>query len=175
MNYDYINQIHDYWMSDIFPHLVHRYTTVSFEDYLRRISFLPSCKWIRKMEKVKIARVPFAVIPHDFVKKYKDCCVTYNAPTKPDEGLQRIIYQFSPTLHLEASLWIWIENKILQSYVMMTVCYHEEKEYLAFIDDLYTIRREGNTEDKMNLTGFMVSQPVDIHSDMSAKKELTIA
>lgn len=160
MNYDHLNQVHEYWRNDIFPHLVHRYPVVSFEDYLRRFSFLPSCKWIQKMERVKLARVPFAINPQEFVKKYKSHCITYNTPAKPEDGIQRVIYQMSPTLHFEAGLWVWIENKVVNSYIMIFVCYNEEKEYLSFIDELYSMRRTGNTEDKTSLPGFMFSQPI---------------
>jgi len=127
------------------------------------------------MEKVKLARVPFAVIPKDFVKKYEAHCVTYNAPSKPEDGLQRVIYQLSPTLHFEASFWVWVENKLVHSYVMVFVCYNEEKEYLDFVDDLYTLRREGNTEDKVDLPGFMFVQTADLQPTATTKKELTIA
>ena len=169
MNYDHLNQIHEFWRNDVFPDLVHRHSVSSFDDYLRKFSFLPSCKWIQQMEKVKLSRVPFAVIPQDFVKKYKAHCVTYNAPAKPEDGLQRAIYQLSPTLHFEAAFWAWIENKLVHSYVMVFVCYNDEKEYLDFVDDLYEIRRTGNTEDKQILPGFMGMQPIGFHPSTTEK------
>lgn len=157
MNYDHLNQVHEYWRNDIFPHLTHKYTVASFDDYLKKFSQIPSGKWIYDMEKVKIGRVLFAVIPVELVTKYKKYCVTYNAPNKPEEGLQRVIYQMSPTLHFEAAIWVWIEQKIVNSYAMAFACYHDEKEYLEFTDELYKIRRVGNTEDKIH-AGFAQPQ-----------------
>ena len=114
------------------------------------------------MEKVKVSRVPFAMIPEEFTKKYKSFSVTYNAPVKPEDGIQRAIYQISPTLHLEAAFWAWIENKVINAYVMVIVCYHDEIEYLNFVDELYKMRRVGNTEDKSLPPGFAdLIQPTD--------------
>lgn len=152
MNYDHLNQVHEYWRNKIFPHLVHNYTSSSFDDYLRKFSFLPHGKWIKDVEKVKMNRIPIAFDPEAFVKKYKKHCVTYNAPIKPEDGLQRAIYQLSPTLHSELALWAWVEHNQLQSYAVAFACYHSEDEYLEYVDDLWKIRREGNTEEKM--TGF---------------------
>jgi hypothetical protein len=109
------------------------------------------------MNKVKIGRVLFAVTPVGLVTKYAKHCVTYNSPAKPEDGLQRAIYQLSPTLHFEAVFWVWIEQKKVHSYAMILSCYHEEKEFLEFTDELYKIRRIGNTEDRMH-AGF--AQPV---------------
>jgi hypothetical protein len=103
---------------------------------------------LQTLEKVKLAKTIFLVDPKKFVKKYKDVCITYNAPSRPEDGFQRIIYQISPTLHVEAALWLWIEHEILQAYILTFSCYHEEIEYLEFLDEIYKMRREGNTEEK---------------------------
>ena len=106
------------------------------------------------MEKVKFSRVAFAVDPVKLVEQYEKQCVTYNLPVKAEEGVQRVIYQISPTLHFEVSFWIWVEQEIVNSYASVFVCYHDEKEFLELVDNLWEIRREGNTEEKSNL-GFM--------------------
>jgi hypothetical protein len=155
MNYDHLNKAYDYWMKDIRPYLVHNITIASFDDYLRKFSFLPSGKWIHDAEKIKLIRIGFAIDPKKFVKKYKDQCVTYNAPIRPEDGMQRVIYQFSPTFHLEMGLWIWIENNNLQSYGSFYACYHDESEFLKFSDEMYKLRREGNTEEKGSPMGFL--------------------
>jgi len=157
MNYNYLNQIYECWRSDIFPHLVHRYSALSFDDYLKKFSYLPSGKWLRDQEKVKLARVLFPINPKDLVVKYKSKCVTYNTPFKPEDGIQRIFYQYSPTLHFESAFWMWVENKIVQSYAMAFVCYNNEDEYMTFLDDLYMIHREGDTEESPTLPGFKYS------------------
>ena len=150
MNYDQLNQVYDFWRKDILPNLSHKFTVDSFNEYLKRFSFLPSGKWLKDMEKVKLNRIGFAVDSKKFAKQYKDCCVAYNAPMKPEDGLQRIIYQISPTLHVESSLWIWIEKNELQQYTSLFAAYHDEEEFLVFVDDLYKkMRKEGNTEDAL--------------------------
>jgi len=154
MNYDHLNLIHDYWRNDIYPHFVHCMSVHSFDDYLKRFSYLPSGKWLKDFEKVKVARIPFLVDPLQLVVKYKSMCVAYNAPGKIEEGIMRAIYQLSPTLHFETGFWIWIENDTIQSYATVFVCYHDEKEYFKFIDEMYKIRREGNTENKSTPPGF---------------------
>jgi len=161
MNYDQLNKIHDYWRKDILPHLIHQHTVNSYDDYLRKLSFLPSFKWLKDMEKVKINRVLFAIDPHKLIKKYKSQCITYNAPAKPEDGLMRVIYQLSPTLHMEVGIWVWIEHEIVQSYASAFVCYNEEEDFLKLSDDLYKMRREGNTEEKPTHPGFFIDRRVE--------------
>lgn len=149
----------------MFPYFQHVFSTPSFDDYLRKFSFLPSGKWIRDLDHLKLTRVPFAVEPERLVKEYTKHCVTYNAPIKTEDGIQRVIYQMSPTLHFEAAFWVWIEHKIVQSYASLFVCYHNEDEYTDFIDAMYDLRREGNTEDKPTHPGFFIGdQPVTVES-----------
>ena len=154
MNYNNLNSVYDYWNKDMLPYLSHNFTVASFDDYLKRMAYLPTCKWIYDGEKIKITRIPFAIDPKKFVKKYKDVCVTYNCPIRPEDGFQRIIYQISPTIHLEISIWIWIEHKVLQSYAFVFICYHDENEYFKFVDDIHKMRREGDTEEKNVKGGF---------------------
>ena len=151
MNYDHLNMGYEFWRKDILPNLTHNFTVDSFHEYLKRFAFCPSGNWLREMERVKLNRVGFAVDSEKFVKKYKNYCVAYNAPVKPEDGLQRIIYQLSPTLHAELALWIWVENKKLQQYATVFVCYNDEQEFLHFVDDLYKkMRKHGDTEDAEN-------------------------
>ena len=106
------------------------------------------------MEKIKLGKAMFAIDPEKLVKKFVNQCVTYNSPSKPDEGLQRVIYQHSPTLHFEAAFWAWVEHEIVQSYASVIVCYGDEKEFDQFMEILWKMRREGNTEDKPQPAGF---------------------
>lgn len=152
MNYDHLNRVHTYWRTNLFPNLVHHFSVTSFEDYLRKFAYLPAGKWIRDMDKVKMTRVPLAVNPEEFAKQYKSKCVTYNSPIKPEDGVHRAIYQLSPSLHCEVAFYVWVENNELQSYAVPFACYNDEKEYLAFVDELWKIRRNGDTEEKQ--TGF---------------------
>jgi hypothetical protein len=155
MNYNHLNKVYDYWRKEVLPYLIHNFTVASFDEYLKRFSYLPSGKWLKDLEKVKIGRLGFALDPQLFVKKYKDCCVAYNAPLKVDDGIQRVIYQFTPTLHAEMALWIWVEHEVLQSYCSLFFCYNNEKEFSDFSDNLYEkMRREGNTEENPKKSGF---------------------
>lgn len=154
MNYNHSNKTFDYYRKNIFPHLTHNFSATSFDDYLRKFSFVSSGKWLRDMEKVRVTRITLGLNPDDLVKKFKKQCVTYNSPAKPDEGYQRAIYQISPTLHFEMTMWIWIEHEDIQSYAFLIVCYSDEQEYTKFMDTIWELRREGNTEDKPLPTGF---------------------
>lgn len=154
MNYDHCNKIFDFYRKHIFPHFTSNFSVASFDEYLRRFSYIPQGKWLRDMEKVKVSRVSVGLDPEKLVKKFKHHCVTYNSPLKPDEGYQRAIYQVSPTLHFEMSVWIWIQHEEVQSYALIIVCYNDEKEYTEFVDTICKFRREGNTEDKPLPTGF---------------------
>lgn len=147
MNYDHLNEINSFWLKEIFPNLQHHITVNSFDDYLKKFSFLPSGKWLRDFEHVKVLRMPFVVDPSGFTKNYKKNCVAYCCPTKPDEGFVRIIYQISPTLHLESMFCSWIENKQLQSYMSMVACFKDEKELLHFLKEVEPLHRKGDTEE----------------------------
>ena len=153
MDYDKLNQVHDYWVEEIFPHLSHHMAISSFDDYLKRVSFLPACHWLREMNLIKVLRVPFVVDPAKFVFTYKKHCVAYACPAKAEDGVHRIIYQISPTLHLEAALWVWVENKDTNAYLSMFICFKEDKELIKFFTEVTPIRKTGNTEEN-KLKGF---------------------
>ena len=148
MNYNHLNKVHTYLQENILPNLLHQYTTISFDDYLKRFSFLPSGKWLREMDNVKCSRIMFAIDPEGFTKAYKKYCVTYDIPLKMDDGMYRIIYQVSPTLHLEIAVWVWVEHDVLNSYAIAFACYKDDKEYSDLVKSLWCFKREGNTEEK---------------------------
>ena len=153
MNYTHLNKVFDYYRKNLIPFFNHHQTVISFDEYLKRFSFLPSGKWLRDYECIKLSRIPFLIDPIRFVEKYEEYCVTYNAPVKPEDGIQRVVYQLSPTLHFEAAFWIWIENEEVNAYTSVFVCYHNEREYLKFLDGIYKLRQEGNTEDNKRPVG----------------------
>lgn len=177
MNYDHTNQVHTYWRDKILPHLSHRFTVTSFDDYLKKMSFLPSGKWLKDFDGVNVGRAVFAMDPEKVVKKYAKYCIAHNFPSKIEDGIQRIIYQLSPTLHMEIAIWIWVEHDELQSYAAAFICYHNTSEYLDTLDDMYEMRRSGNTEDKAKKAGFAdfyrgVSSPQVIEGLTDAKKSV---
>jgi hypothetical protein len=148
MNFDHLNKIHDYWIMEIFPNLSHYMSIGSFDDYLKQMSFLPSCKWLKESNQVKVLRVPFTVDPAQFSKEYQKHCVAYCCPTKPEDGMHRVIYQISPTLHIEAAVWAWVANERVWSYLSIFSCFKEEKELLEFFTKIAGMRCTGDTEEK---------------------------
>ncbi len=154
MNYDHSNKIYEFYRNRLSSYFIHQFQAASFEDYLKKFSFLQSGKWLRDMEKIKISRIVFPIDPEKLAKKFSKQCVTYNAPAKPEDGLQRVIYQLSPTLHFETAFWAWIEHDIVQSYATILVCYNDDSEFDHFQEIVWKMRREGNTEDKPLPTGF---------------------
>jgi hypothetical protein len=153
MNYDHLNKVHDYWVKDVFPHLSHHMAITSFDDYLKQMSLLPSGKWLKDFDGVKVLRVPFVVDPVEFIKAYKPNCVAYCCPSDPKDGIHRVIYQLSPKLHVEAAFWAWVEEEKVQSYISMFVCFNDDKELSKFFKQLESMKREGNTEER-DKTGF---------------------
>lgn len=154
MNYDHANKIQKYLEEQIWPHLVHRFTTLSFDDYLKRFSRLPSGKWLADMEKAKVLRPAMSFNPETFFKRYNDNCVTYNTPLTPNDGIQRVIYQFSTTCHVEVVLWVWIEHDLIHSHLNSIVCFNDENEFNDLMTELAELKIEGNTEDKSPTLGF---------------------
>lgn len=169
MNYDDLNKIYSYWHKKIAPNLEHKFTTSSFDDYLKKFSFLPSGRWLKDFDGVKLARNLFAIDLDKLVKKYKDCCVTHTSTIKPEDGVNRAIYQLSPTLHMEAAFFIWIEQEEISSYAGVFICYHNDEEYRGLLDELYKMRKEGNTDDKKKRAGFadfLTPSEVGLTTDM---------
>lgn len=156
MNYNHINYISDYWEKHIFPNLHHHMMVSSFNDYLKVMSGLPSCAWMQ--ESIKSTRIPFVVDPNKFVKEYANKCVAYANTNKPEDGLQRIIYQISPTLHLETALYVWVENEEVNAYLAMLACFKTEKELKHFFDDIRPMKMTGDTEETRIKAGFAVAR-----------------
>lgn len=157
MNYNHLNTTHEYWENELFPHLQHNFVVSSFDDYLKRFASLPSGKWLRDMESIKLLRIPFVVDPSQFLKTYKKNCVTYCTPTKVEDGVHRIIYQISPTLHIETALWMWIEKNVLNSYLSMFACFHNDLEIKKFFASIDSMKRTGDTDSAVSsgfATGF---------------------
>lgn len=148
MNYDHLNITADYWLNELRPHTRCLLQVNSFDEYLKQMSFLPSGKWLRDREDVKLSRPPIALDPVKFVTNYKNKCVTILPPLRPEDGLLRIIYQFSPEFHAETALITWVEHNVLQSYFAIVCCYKNEKEFQSIMGELKDIRRTGNTEDR---------------------------
>lgn len=151
MNYDHVNKTYEYWMK-LRPLLTQRFQVSSFDDYLKKLSFCKSYKWLRDMETVKIARPPLAIDPEGFLELHKDKCIAFLPPLRPEDGMGRIIFQISPTLHVETVVLAWVENNTLQSYLALVICHRDDEELFSFLASLNHLRRSGNTEERN--TGF---------------------
>ena len=162
MNYDHINQIHDYLTKEIRPHVKNNFQVASFDEYLKKFSFLKSGKWLKDMESVRLSRSSVAYDPVEFLKRYGKQSVAVNVTTNPEHGQIRIILQLSPTLHLDCVLWAWIEHNKLQSYLGFLACHNTDKEFDAFIAECHDLRRTGNTEERN--TGFHPMSPLTLPS-----------
>jgi len=148
MNYDHIHMTYEFWDTNIRPNIRQLAPLQTFDFYLKEFSLTNSGKWLRDSVNVKLFRPPIAIEPETFLSKYKDKCVVYNPPFKPEEGQGRIIYQLSPTFHMETTFWAWIENNVLHSYGSCFICYTNDEELKTFLDDIKPFMRKGNTEDR---------------------------
>jgi len=160
MNYDHVNKTYDFWAKSIRPHLTTKFQVTSFDDYLKKLSFCKTYRWLREMESVKLTRLPMALDPVAFVKKYSEKCIAVNPPARPEDGMQRMIFQISPTLHIEAGLWAWVENNELHSYLGMMICHKTDEELTEFLTEVEPLRRTGNTEERN--TGFHPGGPMGL-------------
>lgn len=52
----------------------------------------------------------------------------------PQDGAMNIIYQISPTFHVLARLYHWIEQEKVMAYLMLTCAFQNQEEYLKFFD-----------------------------------------
>lgn len=170
MNYDHINQIHDFLEKEYRPLLRSVYAAPSFQEYLRKLSYTKTLKWLRDIDQVKFSRPQMALDPIAFAKKFQNKCVSAFPPGKPEEGVYKAIYQLSPSFHMESVLWAWVENNVLNNYVTFIACYQDDDDYSKVITELEPLRRTGNTEQRSN-TGFAIPKDGrDMRELMGLKK-----
>jgi hypothetical protein len=102
---------------------------------------------------LKAYPINYFVNPVDFAKKYAKNCVTFTATANPQDGVMHLIYQISPTFHVLARLFHWVEHDEVRAYLMLTCAYQKHEDFLSFFDDNKSLRLVGNTEDR--ITGFV--------------------
>lgn len=146
MNFDHVNKVSDYTRDNLMPHLVSLLQVSDFGNYMSKLVDLPSCKWMRR--ELRAYPVNYFVDPAMFVKKYAEKCVTFIGTSSPQDGSMHIIYQISPTLHVLARLYNWVEHEKVRSYLMLTCAYRHQTEFLKFFDDNKSLRLTGNTEER---------------------------
>ena len=150
MNFDHANKVSDYFRENIWPHMTNHFPALDFSNYLSKLAELSACKWMQT--EMKAFPVNYFMDPHKFVKKYEKNCVTFLGTTDARDGSMQIIYQISPTFHVLARLFHWMEQEEVKSYLMLTVAFRDMKEFSEFFDENKDLRLTGNTEDRV--TGF---------------------
>lgn len=146
MNFDHINRISDYTRTEIMPNLASRMHVTDFGDYLSKMCESPSCRWMRK--KLRAYPINYFVDPVAFTKKYAKKCIAFMGTMSPQDGSMNMVYQISPTLHILARLYHWIEQDKVRAYLMLTCAYRDQAEYLKFFDENKSLRLTGDTEEK---------------------------
>lgn len=172
MNFDHINKVSDYVRENLMPHMRTLVPLPDFGNYLLRISECPSCKWMKN--EIRILPINYFVDPEAFMKKYAKMCVSFSGTGAPQEGAFCIIYQITPTFHVLARLYHWVENNDVKAYLMLACAYRDHKEYLEFFDGNKDLRCIGDTEEKqLGFAGMMRqgSEFDDIIKTFSSNKE----
>lgn len=159
MNFDHINRISDYTRTEIMPNLASRMHVTDFGDYLSKMCESPSCRWMRR--KLRAYPVNYCVDPVGFTKKYASKCIAFTGTLNPQDGAMNVIYQISPTLHVLARLFHWVEHEKVRAYLMLTCAYESQDEFLAFFDDNTSLRLTGNTEERAAGFGAIMDEQED--------------
>lgn len=146
MNFNDINKVADYFRNELMPFLSNRISVLDFSNYLTRISECPSCKWMKT--ELNAFPINYCVDPFKFLKKYQKKCISVIGSTNPQDGAFHIIYQISPTLHIFARIYHWIDRDEVKAYLMLTVIYKTQEEYLEFYDENTELRLTGNTDER---------------------------
>lgn len=172
MNFDHINQVSDYVREKIMPYLSNKTERqiTDFGAYIERVSESPSCKWMRT--NIRIFPINYYVDPEVFAKKHEKQCISFAGVSNPQEGAITVVYQLSPTLHVLARLFHWVENDIVRAYFALVCVYRDQDEYLKFFDETKRFRLKGNTEEKsLGFQGF-ASPPSDDLGELVRRLEV---
>lgn len=160
MNFDHVNKMSDFYREKMLPHLRSQLHVTDFGNYLSRMCETPSGKWLKT--DLKAFPLSYCINPVEFAKKYVKKCVTFLGTSNPQDGNLLIIYQITPTLHVLARLYQWIEHDgEVRAYLMVTCAYRDHDEYLTFFDDNKTLRLEGDTEKRVAGFGSLIANQSD--------------
>lgn len=163
MNFEHVNKIADYVRSKVMPYLKNTIQITDFGYYLTKMSETPSCRWMRK--DIRVFPVNYCVEPIRFLQKYEKRCVAFVGTPSPQEGVMNIVYQLSPTFHVLARFYHWIENDEVLAYLMLTCAYKEYNDFLEFYDDNISLRMVGNSEEKpLGFGGIMKSRSMSVNN-----------
>lgn len=146
MNFDHVNKVSDYTRNLIMPNLTNRMPISDFGHYLSRMVDSPSCAWMKT--DLRAYPINYFVDPVAFTKKYAKKCIAFMGTMNPQDGSMNMVYQISPTFHVLARLYHWIEQDKVRAYLMLTCAFRDQDEYLKFFDENKTLRLTGDTEEK---------------------------
>ena len=146
MNFDHVNKVSDYVRHKLYPHLNCRMQVADFGNYLSKMAESNSFKWMRS--DLKALPIPYFLDPIKFSSKYAKKCVAFTGTSSPQDGSLNIIYQITPTFHVLARLYHWVELEEIKAYLTLTVAFKDFEEYLEFFDSNSELRMVGNTEDR---------------------------
>lgn len=147
MNFDHINKVSDFDRNKLFPHWSNKLTAPDFGQYLAQMAETKSGKWLNK--ELKVLPITYFIDPEKFSKKYAKKCVSFAGTTNPQEGAFQVIYQISPTFHVVARLFQWIEHEEVKAYFTLMAAYKSFVDYNTFFDENTSLRITGNSEERI--------------------------
>jgi len=151
MNFDDINKIYEHIRVVVYPNVQCLWNNVSTEEILID-KYLST---IDDNRKYKLLAIPFLIDTELFLKRHKEQCIIYYNTLNPLDGLMLFIHQITPSLHIHSRLFCWIENNQVYDYITCLAFHKKDSsEAVKFIDDTFSIKCKGNTEDHRNSTGF---------------------
>lgn len=148
MNFDHVNKLSDYWRDELMPHVKNCIPVIDFGHYLSKMVEMPNCRWMRT--EMHALPINYFVDPSKFAKKHIESCVSITGTPSPEDGAFNIVYQISPTLHVLARLYHWVDeaDDKVQAYLMLTCAFRNPEEFLRFFDDNKPLRMTGNTQQR---------------------------
>lgn len=149
MNFTQINDVGNF-INKHLKYLHNHITCKSMDDYLNEIHFLKKFAWLKECHTVMRSHALYKT--EDFLKRFEKKCVSVYSPRTPEDGILKIIYQISPTIHLEASLFAWFEVNEVYSYIYFVAMFNNINEYIELLDSIKDIQQFGQTGE--NKLGF---------------------
>lgn len=147
MNFDHVNKVSDFDRTELFPYWSNKLSVADFGQYLARMAETKSGRWMAY--ELRIMPITYFIDPVKFSKKYAKKCITFTGTSNPQDGAFNVIYQISPTLHVLARLFQWVEQEEIRAYYTLMTAHKYFEEYMAFFDENKLLRLEGNTEERI--------------------------
>jgi hypothetical protein len=148
MNYDQVNKLSDYILDEVIPllHITHSYT--GFGEYVDSFRRTKSGRWMKKYSIIPLFPATYCVNTVEFLTRFNKQMVCFYGNERPEDGMLGLIFQFTPTLHMNGKLYIWFEHEKVNSYIAPQILFDDIKEYLKFVNDNKDLKMLGNTQDR---------------------------